>query len=249
MLIEFLRSLPLFADLDRPTLVPLVARAREEQHVEGEEIFREGDEVDAFHLVLEGQMSVTREVDEGTPQELARLGPGGYFAEMGLLNKARRLATAKIVAPSAILRIEKPDLIEFLRAHPETELKLRSEIVRRHGRNASALLALAGHRDPRIRLGMPALATFDDGLRASFVLENLALGGVAVSGVPNDWLPGKRVGFHLGLSRDPEILDVQGTISWREGDAVGIALDAATSGDGSEIQNALSRFLEKRREL
>lgn len=248
MLIEFLRSQPLFADLDRPTLVPLVARAHEEQHVEGEEIFREGDEVDAFYLVLEGQLVVTREVEGGAPQELARLGPGGYFAEMGLLNKARRLATAKVVAPSALLRIERSDLIEFLRAHPETELKLRSEIVRRHGRNASALLALAGQRDPRIRLGMPALATFSDGLRASFVLENLALGGIAVSGVPRNWEPGMAVDFALGLSRDPNILDVQGTISWREGDTVGIALDPETSGDGTEVQNALARFLEKRRE-
>ena len=123
-----------------------------------------------------------------------------------------------------------------------------TEVVRRHGRNVSALLALAGQRDPRIRLGMPALATFADGLRASFVLENLALGGVAVSGVPHEWEPEMAVAFALGHSRDPNILEVQGTISWREGDTVGIALDPETSGDGTEVQNALGRFLEKRRE-
>lgn len=95
---------------------------------------------------------------------------------------------------------------------------------------------------------MPALATFPDGLRASFVLENLALGGIAVSGVPREWVPGMTVAFQLGLSRDPEILDVQGAITWREGDTVGIALDAEAAGDGTEVQNALARFLEKRRE-
>src|SRR6185295_3328507 len=202
----------------------LAGLLKEERHPAYEPIFREGEPVDAFYIVRDGLMTVYRD-EAGQPQQvLARLEEGGFFAEMGLLNdKSRRYASARTAAPTTLLRLDKADLFQVLAANPGLELKLRAEIIRRHGMNVSALLAIAGQRDVRIRLGVPAVLELEDGVRLPVILENLSLGGVGLSGIPAGWQAGHLVKFRLGLPEEPPILDVTGSITWREGETVGIA--------------------------
>ena len=203
---------------------------------------------DAFYAVQEGMVTVYRD-EPGRPQQvLARLEVGGFFGEMGLLNdKARRYASARTAAPTTLLRIEKADLIRVLASNPGLELKFRAEVIRRHGMNVSALLGLAGQRDVRIRLGVPAVLELADGARLSVMLENLSLGGVGLSGVPATWQTGLPLRFRLGRPGEPTILDVNGSVSWREGDTVGIAFGPEAAGDPVLINRALRRFMEGRR--
>ncbi len=248
MLKDFLRRVSLFAELEDGALDRLAALAKEERHPAYKLIFREGDPVDAFYVVHEGMVTVYRD-EPGRPQQvLARLEPGGFFGEMGLLNdKARRYASARTAAPTALLRIEKADLIQVIAANPGLELKFRAEVIRRHGMNVSALLGLAGQRDVRIRLGVDAVIEMEDGARLSVQLENLSLGGIGLSGVPADWQTGQAVSFRIGRPGEPDILDVSGTVTWREGDTVGIAFDPQEAGNATLINRALRRFLDGRR--
>ena len=155
---------------------------------------------------------------------VARLEAGGFFGEMGLLNdKARRYASARTAAPAVLLRVEKPDLIQLLPPIRGWSSSSAPRSIRRHGMNVSALLGLAGQRDVRIRLGRRRRAQLADGTRLAVTLENLSLGGVGLSGVPFDWQTGSPVRFRLGLPGEPDILDVVGSVTWREGDTVGIA--------------------------
>jgi CRP-like cAMP-binding protein len=245
---DFLRRISLFKDLDDEQLGRLAALTEEEHHPAYKLIFREGDPVDAFYMVREGMVTVFRDV-QGKPQQvLARLEEGGFFGEMGLLNdKARRYASARTAAPTVLLRVEKPDLIQVLAGNPALELKFRAEVIRRHGMNVSALLGLAGQRDVRIRLGVPAVLELEDGARLSVTLENLSLGGVGVSGVPVDWQTGFLVRCRLGRPGEPGILDVSGTVTWREGETVGIAFGPEAAGDPILVNRALRRFMEGRR--
>ena len=180
-------------------------------------------------------------------QILGRLDPGGFFGEMGLLNRARRLASARTLGPTTLVRITKEDLIDLLAGNPGLELKLRAEVIRRHGLNVSALLGLAGQRDVRIRLGIDVVLRLPDGTRLSVTLENLSLGGVGLSGVPSLWQIGHAVQFQLGLAGEPDILDVAGSVTWREGDTVGIAFGPEDAGNALVVQRALRRFLDSRR--
>lgn len=248
MVKDFLRRISLFADLDDAQLDRLAGVVKEERHPAYKLIFREGDGVDAFYLVLSGVVTVFRDV-QGKPQQvLARLEEGGFFGEMGLLNdKARRYASARTAAPTTLLRIEKADLIQILAGNPGLELKFRAEVIRRHGMNVSALLGLAGQRDVRIRLGVDAVLEMEDGARLSVILENLSLGGVGLSGVPDTWRTGRNVLFRLGLAGEPDILEVRGTVTWREGDTIGIAFGPEAAGNAVMIQRALRRFLDARR--
>jgi CRP-like cAMP-binding protein len=248
LLTDFLRKVSLFSEVEDGLLARLAGLLKEERHQAYELIFREGDPVDAFFIVREGLVTVFRD-EAGRPlQVLARLEEGGFFGEMGLLNdKARRIASARTAAPTTLLRLEKPDLITVLTASPGLELKLRAEIIRRHGMNVSSLLGLAGQRDVRIRLGVEAVLELEDGARLSVTLENLSLGGVGLSGVPTNWQPGYLVKFRLGLPGEPAILAARGTVTWREGDTVGIAFGPEAAGDAGLIQRAVRRFLDSRR--
>jgi CRP-like cAMP-binding protein len=244
----FLRTIPLFADLDEVQLDRLAALAHEERHPAYKLIFREGDGVDAFYMVRDGLVTVFRD-EAGKPQQvIARLEAGGFFGEMGLLNdKARRYASARTATPTLLLRIEKADLIQLLATNPGLELKFRAEVIRRHGMNVSALLGLAGQRDVRIRLGVDVVLRLPDGTRLSVTLENLSLGGVGLSGVPSLWQLGHAVQFQLGLAGEPDILNVAGSVTWREGDTVGIAFGPEAAGNALIVQRALRRFLDSRR--
>lgn len=250
---EFLRNVSLFTDLEESQLARVETCVREEQHPAKRIIFREGDPVDAFYLVQDGLVTVFREATGKPLQVLARLEPGGFFGEMGLLNdRARRFASARTALPSKLLRIERHDLLELLAANPGLELKFRAEVVKRHGMNVSALLSLAGQRDVRIRLGVDAVVDLEDGTRLPVVLENLSLGGVGLSRVPASWKRGTSVRCTLGQRDEPGILPIDGTVIWREEDTVGIAFlgtaDGETAtGDATLIYKALRRFLDDRR--
>ncbi len=248
MLKEFLRSISLFRELEEPQIQRLVEIVREEPVPSRKVIFREGDPVDAFYLVKDGLVTVFRE-EKGKPlQVLARLEPGGFFGEMGLLNdKARRIASARTATPGVLLRIEKDDLIKLLAENPMLELKFRAEVIRRHGMNVSALLGLAGQRDVRIHIVAPARVHLDDGATLDVTLENLSLGGVGLSGVPSDWQLKQPVRFSLSVPGEPPVLRVIGVITWQENDAVGIAFGPDTAGDAALIHRVVRTFLERRK--
>jgi CRP-like cAMP-binding protein len=246
LLKDFLRKVALFADLDDRQLERLVALVREEDYPGNHILFREGDPVDAFYLVEEGGVTVFRDAKGKPLQLLARLEAGGYFGEMGLLNRAGRLASARTAGPTRLLRIAKADLLQLLADNPGLELRFRAEIIRRHGMNVSALLGLAGQRDVRIRLGVPADIVLQDGTRRELTLENLSLGGIALSGVASHWQNGERVQFAIAPRGQAPILDIVGTLSWSEGDTAGVAFDPLRPGEEALIYKALRRFLDIR---
>jgi len=243
---DFLRRVPLFQDLEPAQLARLAEMAREESHPGHQLLFCEGDAVDAFYLVREGAVTVFRSAKGRPMQILGRLEPGGFFGEMGLLNRARRLASARTLGPTTLLKVAKDDLTALLADNPGLELKLRAEVIRRHGLNVSVLLGLAGQRDVRIRLGVPAEIELPDGERHAVEIENLSLGGVALDRVPPGWRSGQAVSFLLGPPGEPPALEVSGTVTWREGAAAGIAFEDGKVGNEGVIYRALRRFLDRR---
>lgn len=60
------------------------------------EVFRQGDDPDAFYIVESGSVLVLRSDDSGAEKHLATLGPGDVFGELGLLRKRPRMATIKV---------------------------------------------------------------------------------------------------------------------------------------------------------
>jgi cytochrome P450/CRP-like cAMP-binding protein len=82
-------------DVEAETLARAAARAETRHYAPGEIIIRQGETAADFHIISAGQVVVLKEREFGEPQELARLGEGDYFGEIGLLQGVPRTATVQ----------------------------------------------------------------------------------------------------------------------------------------------------------
>ena len=100
-----LGELPLFQGLDEDALRAVAAAVVEESVEEGRTIVREGDYSQDLTIIDEGTAQV-----EHDGQELAQLGPGAMFGEMGLMQKAQRNATVRAATDMRLIHLTKFDL-------------------------------------------------------------------------------------------------------------------------------------------
>jgi ABC-type lipoprotein export system ATPase subunit len=64
----------------------------------GSVVFTQGDVADRFYIVVRGALEVLRGRADGTQDQVAMLGPGQYFGEIGLLQGTGRNATVRVSA-------------------------------------------------------------------------------------------------------------------------------------------------------
>src|SRR5262245_37042146 len=82
--ILFLRSVPLFKDLDESTLQALWPRLQDRRLRRGEILFRAGDPGDELFLIYSGRVVVSKHVTGRVEQVLRRMEAGEAFGEMSL---------------------------------------------------------------------------------------------------------------------------------------------------------------------
>jgi CRP-like cAMP-binding protein len=121
-----LKSIPLFAGLNRKERRALGPRADEVELAQGREIVREGEWPYEFFAIEEG----TAEVRRGD-QLLGELGPGDFFGEMGLVGDTRRNATVVATSPVKVIVMTGPAFRQTARELPEVATKIRAAIEER----------------------------------------------------------------------------------------------------------------------
>lgn len=116
---EYLRQVPLFADLDAGEL-EVVGRAATELAIpEGDVLAREGDLGHDMYVVLEGNLEVTR-----GGEHIADIGSGGFAGEMALLTNCRRDATVTTTTPTRVLHIDGRSFSNLLRDAPQVAVNM-----------------------------------------------------------------------------------------------------------------------------
>lgn len=104
-----------FAALPPAHIDQLLQRFRRITVRRGEEIVRQGETGDYYYLIESGRCQVTRLV-AGASITLADLQPGDAFGEEALVADATRNANVTMKTDGILLRLEKQDFIELLRA-------------------------------------------------------------------------------------------------------------------------------------
>ncbi len=79
----------------------------ERRFAKGEIVFRQGDPSDRLYAIGSGEAEVVREGPAGSGTVLARLGPGEFFGEMGILGNAPRMATVRAATDLHVLSIHR----------------------------------------------------------------------------------------------------------------------------------------------
>lgn len=119
MKMDVLARMPLFRFLTYQELVRVLNITQVKTCSAGAQIVRQGDEGNEMYIVLTGEMRVhTQEA------LITKLGPGQFFGEMALIDKAPRSAHVTADDPSRFLVIHRRDFFDLLRRDHTVAVKL-----------------------------------------------------------------------------------------------------------------------------
>ncbi len=130
-----LRELGILQEASRTVLERLAKNTEESAVPAGTTVIREGDEADAFYVLLDGEMSVRAHGGTGVEKALPAMHAGAYFGEIGLLEQIPRTATVESTRESRVLRISGEDFLAALADAPASTSLLEgasSRLARTH---------------------------------------------------------------------------------------------------------------------
>ena len=127
-----LRALPLFSDLTLAEVAVVDSVLHRRQYLAGEVIFDEGDVGQTLYILLEGEVTICR---QGRPDDgqLARLGPGEFFGELGLLDDSVRTAQARAATDCRLLVLFRNDFEGMTDSHLRVAHKIGRQLLRHMG--------------------------------------------------------------------------------------------------------------------
>ena len=127
--VDALARAPLFRELSRHELGELAKASEDLEVEEGKVLTREGDLGREFFVIVEGDVSVTKD-----GREIRRLGAGDFFGEIALVYESpRRTATVTAVSPLRFFVLTRQSFRSLLEHQPEIEEKVMAALEERLG--------------------------------------------------------------------------------------------------------------------
>ncbi len=124
--VAVIERLPIAAGASLVVLEQLASASQTCPLPEGVDIVVQGAPAHAFYVVIDGSVLVHRD-----GEEVARLGPGDWFGERGLLENAPRNASVTTVEQSTVLRLEGEALLDALLSAPTVRSAIDSSSTQR----------------------------------------------------------------------------------------------------------------------
>ena len=116
---DYLKQVPLFADLDKGELDRVAQAATDLELEAGNVLMREGTMANEMVVVVDGTLEVTRD-----GQHVAEIGAGGFAGEMALLTHAHRNSTVTTKTACSVLHIDGRAFTALLTEVPEIAVKM-----------------------------------------------------------------------------------------------------------------------------
>jgi CRP-like cAMP-binding protein len=130
--IEMLRGVPMFAELSKRELAHVWDNMKIVDHADGHEIVREGQAGVAFHLILDGTVTVQRK------RTKVSLGRGKFFGEMALIDAGPRTATVSANGPVRTASMPRATFKSMMEEQPSMMWKLLVHAMQRLREEQSA---------------------------------------------------------------------------------------------------------------
>lgn len=118
----FIRTV--FEGLDEPEVNALITSAVENTYPVGTVLCREGNVEGTFYIVVNGNVAVTRRLQDGGTRQLSQRKGGEFFGEMALIERKPRAATVVTTTETTVLEISEQDFNRLLIANPKVALSL-----------------------------------------------------------------------------------------------------------------------------
>jgi CRP/FNR family cyclic AMP-dependent transcriptional regulator len=123
---DALARCPFFAGLSRSELLELAKVSEDMEVEEGKVLTREGKSGSEFFVIVDGEVSVTK-----NGQEIRTLGPGDFFGEIALLEDTPRTATVFAKSPLRFFVLTRQSFRSLLAHQPELERKVLAALEER----------------------------------------------------------------------------------------------------------------------
>lgn len=120
---EVLLSMLPFKNLSAKHLKLLMKTIHNRVYAANEYVFYQSDPGIGLYIIINGEVLITQD-EEGERFDLALLGRGDFFGEIALLDEEKRSASAIAMKESQVAVIFKPDLDEFVEAHPQQGIQV-----------------------------------------------------------------------------------------------------------------------------
>ncbi len=114
----------LFSYLPANDLVRLARIGSRETYRNGEAIFAEGEDADAFWVLLRGQVKIFKLGPDGREQIMRIVRAGESFAEAGALSRGAFPANAQAMARSDAVRFPAEEFLELLESSPQLAINM-----------------------------------------------------------------------------------------------------------------------------
>jgi CRP/FNR family transcriptional regulator, cyclic AMP receptor protein len=117
---------PFFEGLSRGELLELAKVSEDMEVEEGKVLTREGQSGSEFFVIVDGEVSVTKD-----GREIRTLGPGDFFGEIALLEDTPRTATVVAKTPLRFFVLTRQSFRSMLAHQPELEQKVLAALEER----------------------------------------------------------------------------------------------------------------------
>ena len=122
----FLQDVDIFEFTSTEDLAHIAAITEEIEFQAGEVIFKEDEIPDSMYIVIEGNVSLTR-----GSQEVMVAKDKDFFGTWALFDDEPRVATAKTLEKSLLLRIDKEDFVDLLADYVAITQSILKSLVKR----------------------------------------------------------------------------------------------------------------------
>jgi signal transduction histidine kinase len=109
----------------------LVAASRSCTFLPGTVICHEGALEDTFYILLQGDVQISKWINDREERVLKQLHPGDFFGEMAIVHNAPRAATVIAISECATIELRKVDFSRLLERSNSMSLAILREVSRR----------------------------------------------------------------------------------------------------------------------
>jgi CRP/FNR family transcriptional regulator, cyclic AMP receptor protein len=124
--VDHLANVPLFQGMTESARDAVAGLAQETQFDDGDDVTHEGDEGDAFYVIIDGRLVVSR-----NGMTLRELGPGDFLGEISLVDGRPRTATVTAFGPVKALVIRRPEFLELMERYGAVRLGVLMALTER----------------------------------------------------------------------------------------------------------------------
>ena len=124
--VDHLAEVPLFRACSRKARSTVARRAKERRVGAGEVVINEGEAGNEFFVIMDGHAQVRRR-----GKKVATLGPGQFFGDLAVLDKAPRNATVTAETPMALLVLGQREFSALIEEVPGFAHKLLAGLAHR----------------------------------------------------------------------------------------------------------------------